>query len=116
MTSIEVELGLIALAAMLSPTTLTCTVLALILGDRPVRTGIWFYLGALGVTLAIGIVAAPRGSTTLPQNVASHATLEHSLQTDRLSQNNNVLHLSQSPDTNKAESRHLRALRFRSDV
>lgn len=58
MTSIEVELGLIALAAMLSPTTLTVTVLALILGERPVRTGLWFYLGAFGATLAIGVVAA----------------------------------------------------------
>lgn len=58
MSSIDVELGLIALAAMLSPTTLTCTVLALILGERPVRTGLWFYLGALGATLAIGVLAA----------------------------------------------------------
>jgi len=58
MTSIDVELGLIALGAMLSPTTLACSVFALILGERPVRTGFWFYLGALGATLAIGVVAA----------------------------------------------------------
>jgi hypothetical protein len=38
-TSVEVELGLTALAAMLSPTTLTVSVLALVLGDRPIRTG-----------------------------------------------------------------------------
>src|SRR5215831_5052220 len=43
---------------MLSPTTLTFSVLALVLGDRPKRTGIWFYLGAFGATLAIGVLAA----------------------------------------------------------
>jgi hypothetical protein len=57
-TSIQVELVLIALGAMLSPTTLSFTVLALVLGERPLRTGLWFYLGALSVTLAIGVVAA----------------------------------------------------------
>ena len=58
MTSVDVELGLTALAAMLSPTTLTFTVLALVLSERPVRTGVWFFLGAFGVTLLIGVVAA----------------------------------------------------------
>ena len=58
MTSIDIELVLIALAAMLSPTTLSFTVLALVLGERPLRTGIWFYLGAFGLTLVIGVVAA----------------------------------------------------------
>src|SRR3954452_17796623 len=43
---------------MLSPTTLTFCVLALVLGDRPLRTGAWFYLGAVTATLAIGVVAA----------------------------------------------------------
>jgi uncharacterized membrane protein len=57
-TSVEVELGLTALAAMLSPTTLTFTVLALVLSDRPGRTGCWFFLGAFGMTLIIGVVAA----------------------------------------------------------
>jgi hypothetical protein len=57
-TSIQVELGLVALAAMLSPTTLSFTVLALVLGERPLRTGFWFFLGAFGVTLIIGVVAA----------------------------------------------------------
>jgi hypothetical protein len=33
-------------------------VLALVLGNRPLRTGFWFYLGALTVTLLIGVVAA----------------------------------------------------------
>jgi hypothetical protein len=55
---IEAELALTALAAMLSPTTLTFSVLVLVLGDRPLRTGLWFYTGALGATLGIGIVAA----------------------------------------------------------
>jgi hypothetical protein len=52
------ELLLIGLAAMLSPTTLSFSVLALVLGDRPLRTGIWFYVGALSVMLAIGVAAA----------------------------------------------------------
>jgi hypothetical protein len=55
---IDAELALTALAAMLSPTTLTFSVLVLVLGDRPLRTGLWFYLGALGATLGIGLVAA----------------------------------------------------------
>jgi hypothetical protein len=55
---IDAELALTALAAMLSPTTLTFSVLVLVLGDRPLRTGLWFYAGALGATLGIGVVAA----------------------------------------------------------
>ena len=55
---IDAELALTALAAMLSPTTLTFSVLVLVLGDRPLRTGVWFYLGALTATLGIGVVAA----------------------------------------------------------
>jgi Sap, sulfolipid-1-addressing protein len=55
---IDTELALTALAAMLSPTTLMVSLLALVLGDRPRRTGIWFYLGAFGATLAVGVVAA----------------------------------------------------------
>jgi hypothetical protein len=55
---IYAELALVALAAMMSPTTLTFSVLALVLGDRPRRTGLWFYVGALGATLAIGVLAA----------------------------------------------------------
>jgi hypothetical protein len=55
---ISAELALTALAAMISPTTLTFSVLVLVLGERPLRTGLWFYLGALGATLGIGIVAA----------------------------------------------------------
>ena len=55
---IDTELVLVALAAMLSPTTLGFSVLALVLGDHPRRTGLWFYLGALTATLAVGIIAA----------------------------------------------------------
>jgi hypothetical protein len=58
MAWIDAELALVALAAMLSPTTLTFSVFALVLGDRPLRTGFWFYLGALTATLAIGVLAA----------------------------------------------------------
>jgi hypothetical protein len=58
MGSAEVELLLTALAAMLSPTTLTFSVLALVLAKRPLRTGFWFYLGAFLVTIAIGVLAA----------------------------------------------------------
>lgn len=55
---IHAELVLVALAAMLSPTTLSFSVFALVVGDRPLRTGFWFYVGALGATLAIGVVGA----------------------------------------------------------
>src|SRR4029077_17830053 len=58
MTSVDTELVLVALGAMLSPTTLSFSVLALVLGERPLRTGIWFYVGAVGVTLLIGVLAA----------------------------------------------------------
>src|SRR5271155_4064591 len=43
---------------MLSPTTLFLSVLVLVLGERPMRTGLWFYFGAFGITLIIGVVAA----------------------------------------------------------
>jgi Sap, sulfolipid-1-addressing protein len=55
---IYAEFALVAVAAMLSPTTLTFSILALVVGERPLRTGFWFYVGALTATLAIGIVAA----------------------------------------------------------
>jgi len=55
---VDLELVLISLAAMLSPTTLTFSVLAVVLSKRPLRTGVWFYLGAFTVTIAIGILAA----------------------------------------------------------
>ncbi len=59
---------------MLSPTTLSFTVFALVLGERPLRTGLWFFLGAFGLTLVIGVVAAfvlgnaaaPSGSSETP--------------------------------------------------
>lgn len=57
-TSVDVEFALTAVAAMLSPTTLTFSVLALVLSKRPGRTGLWFFAGAFGLTLIIGIVAA----------------------------------------------------------
>lgn len=58
MSWIDAELALIALGAMLSPTTLTFSVLALVLGERPLRTGCWFYVGAFDATVAVGIAGA----------------------------------------------------------
>jgi hypothetical protein len=55
---IYTELVLVSIAAMLSPTTLTFCILALVLGERPRRTGIFFVAGAVGATAAIGVVAA----------------------------------------------------------
>jgi len=55
---VYLELALVALAAMLSPTTLTFSTFVLVVSERPRRTGLWFYLGALGATLGIGVVAA----------------------------------------------------------
>ena len=55
---IYAELVLVSLGAMLLPTTLMFCVLALVLGDRPLRTGLFFYAGALTATMAIGIAAA----------------------------------------------------------
>jgi uncharacterized membrane protein len=55
---IDAELALVALAAMFSPTTLSFCILALVLGDRPRRTGLWFYVGAMSAMLAIGVLAA----------------------------------------------------------
>ena len=54
----DAELALTAVAAMVSPTTLTFSVLILVLSKRPLRSGFWFYLGALGATVAVGVIAA----------------------------------------------------------
>ncbi len=58
MLSIDFELALVGLTAMLEPATLLSSVLALAVGDRPLRTGFWFYLGGLTVTLLVGVLAA----------------------------------------------------------
>ena len=58
MSWIDAELVAVSLAAMVSPTTVTFSVLALVLGDRPLRTGLLFYAGALTATLAVGVAAA----------------------------------------------------------
>ena len=55
---IDAELALTAVAAMLSPTTLSFSTFVLVVSDRPLRSGFWFYLGALTATLGIGVVAA----------------------------------------------------------
>jgi hypothetical protein len=56
--SVDIELALVGLTAMLEPATLLSSVLALVISERPLRTGSWFYLGGLGVTLLIGVLAA----------------------------------------------------------
>src|SRR4249920_2071779 len=72
MSWIDGEIVLVSLAAMVSPTTLTFSVLALVLGDRPLRTGLWFYLGALVATLAVGVAAAfVLGSAAAPSSSSS---------------------------------------------
>jgi membrane associated rhomboid family serine protease len=58
MTSVDIQLALVGLVAMLEPATLASSVLALVLGDRPLRTGSLFYLGGLGATLAVGVLGA----------------------------------------------------------
>jgi hypothetical protein len=56
--SVDVQLVLVGLVAMLEPATLTSSVFSLVLGDRPLRTGSWFYVGGLGATLSVGVLAA----------------------------------------------------------
>ena len=69
------ELVLVSLAAMLSPTTMTFSVLALVVAKRPLRTGIWFYLGAFVVTIIIGIAAAfVLGDAAAPQSNGDRKT------------------------------------------
>lgn len=58
MTYVDIQLALVGLVAMLEPATLGSSVLALVLGDRPRRTGFWFFIGGLGATLAVGVLAA----------------------------------------------------------
>lgn len=58
MRYVDIQLVLVGLVAMLEPATLGSSVLALVLGDRPRRTGFWFFVGGLGATLAVGVLAA----------------------------------------------------------
>lgn len=58
MSWVYLELVLVSIAAMLSPTTLTFSVLALVLAERPLRTGVLFYAGAFAITIVIGVAAA----------------------------------------------------------
>lgn len=58
MTYVDIQIALVGLVAMLEPATLASSVLALVLGDRPRRTGLLFYIGGLGATLAVGVLAA----------------------------------------------------------
>jgi hypothetical protein len=58
MVSVDIELALVGLVAMLEPATLVSSFLVLVLGRRPLRTGSLFYLGGFGATLAVGVLAA----------------------------------------------------------
>ncbi len=58
MTSIDIEIALVGRAAMLEPATLLGSALALVMGKRPLRTGAWFYVGSVIVTLLVGVLAA----------------------------------------------------------
>ena len=58
MSGADTELALVSLAAMLSPTTLSFSVLALVLGERPLRSGLWFYVGAFSANMLVGVIAA----------------------------------------------------------
>ena len=58
MTWVDIQIVVVGLAAMLEPATLASSVLALVVGDRPLRTGFWFYVGGLGATLSVGVLAA----------------------------------------------------------
>jgi Sap, sulfolipid-1-addressing protein len=72
---VDTELVIVALAAMLSPTTLTFCVLVLVVSDRPLRTGAWFYLGAFAATLAVGILAAfVLGDVAAPNSTGARKT------------------------------------------
>ena len=58
MVSVDIELALVGLTAMLEPATLLSSVMALVVSRRPLRTGSLFYVGGLGATLLIGVIAA----------------------------------------------------------
>jgi hypothetical protein len=58
MLSVDIELALVGLVAMLEPATLISSAMALVIGERPLRTGFWFYVGGLGATLSVGVIAA----------------------------------------------------------
>jgi hypothetical protein len=68
MAAVYAELVVVAIAAMLSPTTLFFSVLMLVIGERPMRTVAYFYAGALVATLAVGVIARSRSEmlTHLP--------------------------------------------------
>ncbi len=70
MNWVDSEFVVVSLAAMLSPLTLTWSVLSLVLSTRPFRTGLLFYLGAFAATLATGVAAA----FVLGSAAASHST------------------------------------------
>lgn len=71
---VNTELVLVALAAMLSPTTLSFCIFVLVVAERPKWTGLWFYLGALTATLAIGVIAGFVINNAAASNTSSPKT------------------------------------------
>jgi hypothetical protein len=71
MAWIDTELLVVTIAAMLSPTTLTFSVLSVVLSEKPLRTAILFYVGAFTATLAIGVLAAVVLGDTLADRAPS---------------------------------------------
>jgi Sap, sulfolipid-1-addressing protein len=56
--SVDIELALVGLAAMAEPATLLSSSMALVVSERPLRTGAWFYLGGVSATMVVGVLAA----------------------------------------------------------
>lgn len=81
MVSVDIELALVGLTAMLEPATLLSSVLALVVSDRPLRTGFWFYVGGMAATLFVGVLAAfllgnaAASHTSTPKTWVSIATI-----------------------------------------
>jgi hypothetical protein len=60
------QLAVLSIAAVFSPGTLTFSTLALVLGARPLRTGVWFLFRGLSAMLATGIAAAGNVAAPTP--------------------------------------------------
>ena len=74
MTSVYVEFALVSLAAAVSPTTVTFSILSVVPSKHPLRTGIWFWLGAFLITMAIGVAAGLILGVAAPSNGGGRKT------------------------------------------
>lgn len=70
MISVDIELALVGLAAMAEPATLLSSSMALVVSERPLRTGAWFYVGGVSTTVLVGVLAA----VLLGGKAASHTS------------------------------------------